>query len=113
MELAEDGEKSWETAKARKDFQQSITADSVRGLGQVYGRCLLTHVLFLCVCISTKILSVVPLLDLNPHWLSSLFSCAIVRTSLFSEMPVRIWSARDSRGMPWSFLTVSFHPLSL
>ena len=34
MELAEDGEKFWGTAKARKDFPQSIMADSVKGLGQ-------------------------------------------------------------------------------
>ena len=36
MELAEDGE----TAKARQDFQQSITAYSIKGLGQVYESCI-------------------------------------------------------------------------
>ena len=35
MELAEDGEKFWGTAKARQDFPQSITADSINGLFQV------------------------------------------------------------------------------
>ena len=36
MELAEDGEKFGGTAKARQDFPQSITAESFKGLGQVY-----------------------------------------------------------------------------
>ena len=36
MELAEDGEKFWGTANARQDFSQSITADGIKGLGQVY-----------------------------------------------------------------------------
>ena len=36
MELAEDEEKFWGTAKARQDFPQSITADSINGLGQVH-----------------------------------------------------------------------------
>ena len=36
MELAEDGEKFGGTAKARQDFPQFITADSIKGLGQVY-----------------------------------------------------------------------------
>ena len=40
MELAEDGEKLGVTAKARKDFPQSITADSIKGLGQVYESCI-------------------------------------------------------------------------
>ena len=35
-QLAEDGEKFGGTAKARQDFPQSITADSIKGLGQVY-----------------------------------------------------------------------------
>ena len=40
MELAEGGEKFGGTAKARQDFPQSITADSIRGLGQVYESCI-------------------------------------------------------------------------
>ena len=40
MELAEDGEKFGGTAKARQDFPQSITADSIKGLGQVYKSCI-------------------------------------------------------------------------
>ena len=36
MELAEDGEKFGETARARPDFLQSITADSIKDIGQVY-----------------------------------------------------------------------------
>ena len=34
MQLAEDGEKLGGTDKARQDFPQSITADSIKGLGQ-------------------------------------------------------------------------------
>ena len=37
MELAENGEKF--RGKARQDFPQSITADSIKGLGQVYESC--------------------------------------------------------------------------
>ena len=33
MQMAEDGEKFGGTAKARQDFPQSITADSIKGLG--------------------------------------------------------------------------------
>ena len=39
MDLAEDGEKLGGTAKARQDFPQSITADSIKGLGHVYESC--------------------------------------------------------------------------
>ena len=46
MELAEDGEKFGGTAKARHDFPQSITADSIKGLGQVYESCIQTNFLF-------------------------------------------------------------------
>ena len=45
MELVEDGEKFGGTVKARQDFPQSITADSIKGLGQVYESCIWTHVL--------------------------------------------------------------------
>ena len=40
MELAEDGEKFWGTAKVHQDFPQSITADSIKSLGQVYESCI-------------------------------------------------------------------------
>ena len=46
VEPAEDGEKFGVTAKARQDFPQSITADNIKGLGQVYESCIQTHVLF-------------------------------------------------------------------
>ena len=36
MELAEDGKKFGGMATVRQDFPQSITADSIKGLGQVY-----------------------------------------------------------------------------
>ena len=40
MELAEDGEKLVGTAKARQDFPNSITADSIKDLGQVNESCI-------------------------------------------------------------------------
>ena len=40
MELAEDCEKFRGTAKGRQDFPQSIVADSIKGLGQVYESCI-------------------------------------------------------------------------
>ena len=40
MELAEDGENFGATAEERQDFPQSITADSIKGLGQVYESCM-------------------------------------------------------------------------
>ena len=46
MQLAEDGEKFGGTAKARQDFPQLITTDSIKGLGQVYESCIWTFVLF-------------------------------------------------------------------
>ena len=45
MELAENGEKFWGTAKARQDRPQSITADNIKSLGQVYESCIYTYVL--------------------------------------------------------------------
>ena len=39
-ELAEGGEKFWGIAKALQDFPQSITAYSIKGLGQVYKSCI-------------------------------------------------------------------------
>ena len=40
MELAEVGEKFWGIAKANQDFPQCITADSIKGLCQVYESCI-------------------------------------------------------------------------
>ena len=39
VELAEDGKKFGETAKVHQDFPQSITADRIKGFGQVYESC--------------------------------------------------------------------------
>ena len=55
---------------------------------------------FSCICLSTKIMSTVPLLDLNPHLLSGVFSCAIVGMSLFSKTRAKILPAMESRVMP-------------
>ena len=100
MQVAEDVEKFGGTAKARQDFPQSIMADSIKGLGQVYETCIKTYVLF-----STFLLYLsqqedhVPLLGLNPHWLSGMFSCAIVGISLFIKTQAKILLAMDSRVM--------------
>ena len=40
VQLEEDGKIFGGTAKARQDFPQSITADSIKGLGQVYENCI-------------------------------------------------------------------------
>ena len=45
MELAEDGEKFEEIAKARQNVPQSITVDSIKGLGQIYESSIWTYVL--------------------------------------------------------------------
>ena len=87
MQLAEDGEKFGGTAKVRQDFPQSITADYQRpwsGLRKLH-RPMFCSLHFSCICLSMKIMSVIPRLDLNQHWLSGVFSCAIVRISLFSK----------------------------
>ena len=97
MELAEDGEKCWGTAKLRQDFSQAIAADSVKGLGQVHMFYLL-H--FSLICLSTMIMSAVLLLDLNAHWLSDVFSCTIVRISVFSRTRAKILPAVENWVMP-------------
>ena len=68
---------------------------------------------FFCICLSTKIMSTVPLLDLNPHWLSDVFSCAIVRMSLFSKTRAKILPAMESRVMLDSLNSINFLPLFL
>ena len=55
---------------------------------------------FSCIYRSTKIMSVAPLLDLNPHWLSGAFSGASVGMSLFSKTRPKILPAMESRVMP-------------
>ena len=86
MELAEDGEKVGGTAKVCQDFLRSIIADSikVRSTKAAY-RPMFCSLHFSCICLSTKIMSTVPLLDLNPNWLCGVFSCAIVGMSLFQK----------------------------
>ena len=54
-----------------------------------------------CICLSMKIMSTVPLLDLNPHWLSGVFSCATVGMSPFSKTQAKTLPAMKSRVMLW------------
>ena len=77
------------TAKARQDFPQSITADSIKGLGQVYESCMQT-----CVLFSAFLLYLPqhaghvygPSVGPEPTLaFSGEFSCAIVGMSLFSR----------------------------
>ena len=106
MELSEDGEK-WGGGgdKARQDFLQSITADSIKDLGHVYEGCILidlrsSFLHFSCICLSTKIMSAVPLFDLSPQWLPGAFSCTIVGMSLFSKTRAKTLPAMEIRVMP-------------
>ena len=55
---------------------------------------------FSFIYLSTKIMSTVPLLDLNPHWLSGVLSGAIVGMSLFRKTRAKILPAMESRVMP-------------
>ena len=59
---------------------------------------------FSCICLSMKITSTVPLLDLNLHWLSGVFSYDIVGMSLFSKMQAKILPAMESRVMHLVFV---------
>ena len=68
---------------------------------------------FSCICLSTKTMPTVSLLDLNPHWLSGVFSCAIVGMSLFSKTRAKSLSAMESRVMSRKFEQSDFSPLFL
>ena len=48
------------------------------------------------ICLSTKIMSAVPLLDLNPHRLSGVLSFVIVGMSVFSTTRAKILPAMES-----------------
>ena len=96
MQQAEDGEKLGGTAKAHQDFPQSIMADSIKALvrsTKAAYRPMFCSLHFFCICLSTKIMSMVPLLYLNSHWLSGVFSCAIIRMILYSKMRAKILPA--------------------
>ena len=56
-------------------------------------------------------MSTVPLSDLNPHWLSGVFSCAIVGISLFSKTRAKILPAMESRVVPRLFESLIFLPV--
>ena len=44
---------------------------------------------FYCICLSTKIMSAVPLLNVNLHWLSSVFFCAVIGMSYSAKREPR------------------------
>ena len=56
-------------------------------------------------------MSTVPLLDLNPHWLSGVFSCDIVGISLFNKTRAKIVPAMESRMMPRQLKQSELSPL--
>ena len=64
--------------------QLTVSKALVRSMKAAY-RPMFCSLHFSCICLKTKIMATVPLLDLNPHWLSGVFSCAIVGKSLFSK----------------------------
>ena len=91
------------TAKARQNFLQPVIADSIKGLGHVYESCIKTHVLFSAFVLyltQHENHATVPLLDLNPHGLSGVFSCAIIGMNLLSKTRAKILPAMKSRVMP-------------
>ena len=68
MQLAEDGEKLWGTAKAQQNFLQSIRPTVAKALvrsTKAAYRPMFCYLHFPCICLSTKIM--VPVLDLNRH----------------------------------------------
>ena len=76
MELAEDGEKFGGTAKARQGVHSSsqLTASKAFvGSTKAAYRPVFCSLHFCCICLSTKIICTVPLVDLSPHWLSGVF----------------------------------------
>ena len=103
MELAKEGEKFWEQPGLARIFHSpsglTVSKALVRSTKTAY-RPMFCSLHFSCICLSTKIMSTVPLLDLNPHSLSGMFSCAIVGKSLFSKTRAKILPAMESRVMP-------------
>ena len=82
MELARDGEKFWGQPRRGMIFHSpsrlTVSKALVRSTKAAY-RPMFCSLHFSCICLNT-----VRLLDLNPHWLSGVFSCAIIGMSLFS-----------------------------
>ena len=76
VELAEDGEKFGGQPRRARIFhcpsRLIVSKALVRSTKAAY-RPMFRSLHFSCICLSTKIMFTVPLLDLNPHWLSSLF----------------------------------------
>ena len=107
MELAEDGEKfegggGGEQPRRVRIFHNSsrltVSNALVRSTKAAY-RPMFCSLHFFCNCLSTKLMSAVPLLDLNQHWLSGVFPCSIAGMSLFSKTRAKILPAVESRTM--------------
>ena len=78
MQLVGDGEKFGGQLRCARIFhspsQLTVSKALVRSTKAAY-RPMFCSLHFSCICLSTKIVSVVPLLDLNLHWLSCVFLC--------------------------------------
>ena len=76
MELAEDGENFGGQPRRARIFHSpsllTVSKALVKSTKYAY-RPTFFSLHFFCICLSTKIMSTVPLLDLNPHWLSGVF----------------------------------------
>ena len=69
--------------------RMTVSKALVRSMKAAY-RPMFCFLHFFCIYLSTKIMSTVPPLALNPHWLSGVFSCAIVAVSLLSRREPRL-----------------------
>ena len=103
MELAEDGEKFGGTAKARQGFHspsQLTVSKAFVGSTKAAYRPVFCSLHFCCICLSTKIICTVPLVDLSPHWLSDVFFyCAMVGIRLLNKTRAKLLPAMESRVM--------------
>ena len=100
MELAEDGLGQPRRARIFHSPSPLIVSKAlVKSTKAAYGH-MFCSLHFSCIFLSTKIMSTVLLSDLNPHWLSGVFSCAIGGMSLFSKMRANVLPVIESRVMP-------------
>ena len=101
VELDNHNEELWGAAKALHDHPQSLSAHCVKRFGQVHKRYQHSFVLHPAFLLElSKNMSVVPLLALNPHWVSGRWSSAMLGTNLFRNTRARIFPAMESRVIP-------------
>ena len=101
------------TAKLCHNFPKSLTTDCVKCFGKVDKGHVEVHTLFLAFswsCRAVKIISIVSLSFLNPHWLSCRSPvCSRCSFNRFSRTLVRIFPAIHNKEMPrWLSQTWGF-----